>query len=169
VTTIAKACSKCHEVKPVAAFGPNSRARDGLRSACNPCRRPEGVRRAASGRAVFDGMHARCEKSNATDYADYGGRGISVCDRWSGPDGFEHWRADVGPRPPGVYPSGHPRYSLDRIDNGGNYEPGNCRWATQSEQVANRRTLRGLEARIAELEAQLAEALTRNNSIAVPS
>ena len=64
-----------------------------------------------------------------THYAHWGGRGIRICDRWMV---FENFLADMGERPPGM--------SLDRIDNSGNYEPGNCRWATKYEQAQNRKT-----------------------------
>ena len=73
-------------------------------------------------------MLARCGNPNATDYERYGGRGISVCHEWGS---FETFYRDMGARPPGK--------SLDRINTNGNYEPGNCRWATSAEQNQNRR------------------------------
>jgi hypothetical protein len=75
------------------------------------------------------GMRRRCKNSKCRDWPDYGGRGIKVCDRWQI---YTNFLADMG-RKPG------PKYSLDRIDNDGNYEPSNCRWATTKEQYDNRR------------------------------
>jgi hypothetical protein len=77
---------------------------------------------------TWSSMINRCTNPNARRWSDYGGRGISVCDRWHV---YENFFADMGERPKGL--------SLDRIDNDGNYEPGNCKWSTPKEQAANRR------------------------------
>jgi len=82
-------------------------------------------------------MLARCTKQNGPGYANYGGRGIQVCDRWR--ESIEAFVADMGPRPSA-------EHSIDRIDNDGNYEPGNCRWATSQEQARNMRCNRKLTA-----------------------
>lgn len=79
---------------------------------------------------VWSGMLSRCSNVKEDRYKDYGGRGITVCERWL--NSFENFLADMGNRP-------SLDHSIDRIDVNGNYEPTNCRWATEFQQSRNRR------------------------------
>lgn len=78
---------------------------------------------------IWSGMRERCNNPGSISFSRYGARGISVCERWSD---FSNFLADMGERP-------SKSHSIDRINGDGNYEPGNCRWATKSQQARNRR------------------------------
>ena len=73
-------------------------------------------------------MRARCLNPSNSEYKNYGGRGIGICERWSD---FANFHADMGPRPNGL--------TLERINVNGNYGPDNCTWATRAEQMCNQR------------------------------
>ena len=86
---------------------------------------------------VWWNMIRRCYNKKQAHFEHYGGRGITVCERWK--ESVANFLFDMGPRPHGA--------TLDRIDNNGNYEPGNCRWATDDEQRNNKGTSRFLTVR----------------------
>jgi hypothetical protein len=116
--------------------------RSGQTESCG-CAQREGARRAGLARKkhqmigtpeyrAWAKMRERCNNPNVPSWANYGGRGISVCPEW---DTFEAFYESVGPRP-------SPDHSLDRVDTNGDYQPDNCRWASRQEQVRNRRLTR---------------------------
>lgn len=139
-------CTRCELEKPDSAFYmfrgrllPRCKACTlevmRRRKAGEPCEVYTGVAKAhPSERAIWIGMIRRCGDSGHVGFRDYGGRGISVCESWR--ESFAAFLADMGPRP-------SPKHSIDRFpNNDGNYEPGNCRWATYTQQARNTRANR---------------------------
>ena len=103
----------------------------GKRKSCGFNCRPTIRQVAPSEYAAWLGTRNRCYNKQGRNYANYGGRGICVCNRWK--NSFENFLSDMGPKL-------SPKHTLDRYpDNNGNYEPGNCRWATAKEQMRNTR------------------------------
>ena len=102
----------------------------GRTSRCGPTNHPTGYRTHPAEYAIWNSMRQRCQNPKLDAFKHYGGRGIKVCPEWS--ESFDAFLRDVGPRPA-------PHLTLDRIDNDGNYEPGNVRWATWETQAGNKR------------------------------
>lgn len=124
----------CDCGKETVVFG--SQLRSGQTKSCG-CLANDGSSRRTHGASrsklynAWKTMHARCRNPSNARWERYGGRGIAVCSSWTGAGGFAAFMADMGPRP-------SDRHSIERIDNDGNYEPGNCKWGLPETQNRNR-------------------------------
>jgi hypothetical protein len=111
---------------------------------------------------TWKGMHERCSNPKLKAWPLYGGRGVCVCARWSGPFGFPNFLEDMGDKPT-------PKHSIDRYpDPYGNYEPSNCRWATPKEQNDNQRhkvELRQLQAEVQALRQHVVDLEAENRRL----
>lgn len=131
-----KSCVACKEVLPLEMFGRDKKQADGLHYYCRSCvnKRVRDYKKRFRAdnplHPIWEGMIGRCTNPHNKDYVRYGARGIKVFPEWLA--SFEVFRDALPPRPDGA--------TLDRIDNQGNYEPGNVRWSTPKEQAQNRRT-----------------------------
>ncbi len=134
-------------------------AKLGLTQHCG-CRLPGTHRMSYTGTyKSYQSMKSRCLNPNNPGYDNWGGRGIIICGRWLGENGFVNFLVDLGVRPKGK--------TLDRIDPNGNYEPGNVRWATPKEQNHNRRCSPAYIARVAANEIEAAECADRGTELPV--
>jgi hypothetical protein len=123
-----------------AVYGPSLKT--GLSKSCGCLKREATIKRSTTHGHRYDEVYntwlnikQRCDNPNNPEYKNYGARGITVCERWR--ENFDNFRQDMGPRPP--------RYTVERKDNSGNYEPDNCVWASQKTQGANRRNNKIIE------------------------
>lgn len=134
-----KTCTGCGQRKQLNEFHKHNSSADGLRKVCRTCRceQVRAQRGRQPERHILTLMIQRCHNEQHQRFPLYGGRGISVCAAWH--ESFEQFLADVGRRP-------SPRHSIDRIDNNRGYEPGNVRWATQTQQTRNKRNNRMITA-----------------------
>ncbi len=122
---------ECGELTKVAG----SDLRKGSTKSCGCGRRTQGGGCGSPEYTTWKEMKRRCYNSRYREYHNYGGRGISICERWR--ESFVNFLKDIGPKP-------FSEATIDRIDNDGDYEPGNCRWATKLEQGQNTRKARML-------------------------
>lgn len=131
---VSKSCTRCGVTRPLSEYHNSKSSKDGRQSWCKVCQRgmPRSKRNDLPGYACWLQMNIRCAYVNGESYPHYGGRGITVCPEWRGRYGYERFIAHIGPRP-------SPKHQVDRIDNDGNYEPGNVRWVLPVVNIRNRR------------------------------
>lgn len=124
---------------------------NGISKKCKSCAAPTHLKKHGKSRTStyhsYSCMKDRCLRKKNKNYPHYGGRGIKICERWM--QSFQNFLDDMGEKPPG--------FSLDRINNNGDYCPENCKWSTQKEQTANKRSITKMQNRIDELEKKISD------------
>ena len=141
-----KQCTKCKQWLKLSCFGKDRQKKDSLMCWCKFCYKPHSQAHYETHReeikdnyqvnylrATWFNMIYRCTNPEHKDYKYYGGRGITVCQRWL--DSFEDFKKDIGER-------SSPQHTIDRIANEGNYEPSNVKWSTRKEQRNNQRNFK---------------------------
>lgn len=128
-----KKCTKCGEVKHISNYSMHHKKTGRIRPYCKDCGHKYSkifISKNPPEYGVWNNIKSRCYIKSTRSYPLYGGRGITVCDRWK--DSFKNFYSDMGPRP-------SQKHQIDRINNDGNYTPDNCKWSTPIENSLNRR------------------------------
>lgn len=140
-----KRCCTCKQLKDESTFCKDRSKKDNLHVRCRPCEKivHYNGNKKHYHRQIWRAMKSRCyNPKNMKDYKNWGGRGIQICDEWL--NDFEEFKKYVGERPT-------PKHTIDRIDNEGNYEPGNVKWSTRTEQNNNKRVYKKKKVKNAQL------------------
>lgn len=129
-------CHKCNQMLPTDSFHKRKNRKRGYRGTCKICMKKH--KPYVPEKRAWKSMISRCHNPSNKDYSRYGGRGITVCDRWR--NSYEDFLADIGKRP-------SIDYSIERINVNGNYEPNNCKWILKALQAKNLTTSQPIQSK----------------------